>query len=251
MRHRIPRQAFLVEQLVRLLALQGDAGVGDGHLPGGGLLAEHALHHIADIDRHALAGLEIAEIDALGRRVGDGNLDLAILQLPGAQHAAEFRARVGGGLLAHQGGDQPLLGREFGAGQHVLAAGIADHDDAGLDQIAHDALHITADIADLGEFRRLHLEERRLCQLGQAAGDLGFAAAGRPDHQDVLRHHLLAHALRQLLPPPAIAQRDGHRLFRVMLADNETVQLAHDLTRGEGRDFEGHQIVSTVREWLV
>jgi hypothetical protein len=47
---------------------------------------------------------------------------------------------------------------------------------------------VAADIADLGELGRLDLQERRLRQLGQPAGDLGLAAAGGADHQDVLRH---------------------------------------------------------------
>jgi hypothetical protein len=64
---------------------------------------------------------------------------------------------------------------------------------ADLDEIADDLLDVAPDIADLGELGRLDLQERRAGELGEAARDLGLAAAGRADHQDVLRHHLLAH----------------------------------------------------------
>jgi hypothetical protein len=47
--------------------------------------------------------------------------------------------------------------------------------DRDLDQIAHDLLDVAADIADLGEFGRLDLEERRAGELGQPARDLGLA----------------------------------------------------------------------------
>jgi hypothetical protein len=61
-----------------------------------------------------------------------------------------------------------------------------------LDQIAGDLLDVAADIADLGELGRLDLHEGRVGQLGEAAADLGLAAAGGPDHQDVLGRHLVA-----------------------------------------------------------
>src|SRR6476646_4245531 len=51
---------------------------------------------------------------------------------------------------------------------------------------------------------------RRLAKLVSAPRDLGFADAGRPDHDDVLGRDLVAQLGRDLLPAPAIAQRDGH-----------------------------------------
>ena len=81
---------------------------------------------------------------------------------------------------------------------------------AELHQVAHHRLDVAADVADLGELRRLDLDERRLREPRQPARDLGLADAGRPDHQDVLRRDLLGELRRQLLPPHAVAQRDGH-----------------------------------------
>ena len=133
--------------------------------------------------------------------------------------------------LAHQGGDQALLRRQLGLRLHLLARGLAQHGDAGLHQVARDALDVAADVAHLGELGRLHLQERRLRQLRQTAGDLGLADAGGADHQDVLRHHLLAHRLRQLLAAPAVAQRDRDRALGVVLAHDEAVELGDDFAR--------------------
>ena len=98
-----------------------------------------------------------------------------------------------------------------------------------LDEVAHDLLDVAADIADLGELGRLDLEERRAGELGEAARDLGLADAGRPDHQNVLRQHLLAQPLVELQPAPAVAQRDRDRALGVALADDEAVELGNDL----------------------
>ena len=68
--------------------------------------------------------------------------------------------------------------------------------DRQLGQVADDRLDVAADVADLGELRRLHLDERRLRQLGEAARDLGLPDAGRPDHDDVLGRDLVAQRRR-------------------------------------------------------
>ena len=102
-----------------------------------------------------------------------------------------------------------------------------------LDEVADDLLDVAADIADLGELGRLDLEERRLGELRQPAGDLGLADAGRADHQDVLRQHLLAQLGGELLAAPAVAQRDGDGALGVVLADDEAVELGDDLARAE------------------
>ena len=68
----------------------------------------------------------------------------------------------------------------------------------------------------------------------QAAGDLGLADAGRPDHQDVLGHHLFAQGVVELLAPPAVAQRNGDGALGILLADDVTVEL--------GNDFAGRKV---------
>ena len=100
------------------------------------------------------------------------------------------------------------------------------HVDGELGQVADHRLDVAADVADLGELRRLDLDERRLRQPRQAAGDLRLADAGRPDHQDVLRRDLLGQLRRQLLAPRAVAQRDRHGALGLVLADDVLVELA-------------------------
>jgi hypothetical protein len=56
----------------------------------------------------------------------------------------------------------------------------AHHVDRALDEIAHHALDVAPDVPDLGELRRLDLDERGAGELGEAARDLRFADAGGP-----------------------------------------------------------------------
>ena len=75
-------------------------------------------------------------------------------------------------------------------------------------------------VADLGVLGRFDLEERRADELGQPAGDLGFADAGGADHDDVLGRDVLAQLVGQLLPPPAIANGDRDGALGGVLADD-------------------------------
>ena len=104
--------------------------------------------------------------------------------------------------------------------------------DRGLDQIAHDRVDVAPDVADLGELGRLDLDERRVGEPREPARDLGLADAGRADHQDVLRRDLLAQRLGDLLPAPAVAQRDRDRALGAVLADDVLVELVDDFLRG-------------------
>ena len=137
-------------------------------------------------------------------------------------------------LVADQGVEHAVLGPQLGLGLHFLPQPVLGHGDRDLDQIADDLLDVAADIADFGELGRLDLQERRLGQLGKPARDLGLADAGRADHQDVLRQHLFAQGLRQLVPAPAVAQCDRDGALGIVLADDEAVEFRDDLARAEG-----------------
>ena len=115
-------------------------------------------------------------------------------------------------------------------GLHILALTVAHEADANLHQVADDLIDIAADITDFGELRRFDLEEWRVGELGEPAGNLGLADAGRPDHQDVLGQHLFAHLAFELLTAPAIAQRNGDGALGVVLANDIAVELGDDLT---------------------
>ena len=112
--------------------------------------------------------------------------------------------------------------------REVLDLGLAlaaHHVDRALDEVAHHRLDVAADVADLGELRRLDLDERRAGELGEAAGDLGLPHAGRADEDDVVRRDLLANRFRRALAAPAVAQRDGDGLLRVGLSDDVAIEL--------------------------
>ena len=58
--------------------------------------------------------------------------------------------------------EQPLFGAHLGLVFHLFQLLFTHHLDGGLDQVTHDALDITADVAHLGELAGLHLQERRI-----------------------------------------------------------------------------------------
>ncbi len=92
--------------------------------------------------------------------------------------------------------EQPLGDALLGLGLDLAALLLADHADGDLGQVADHAFDVAAVVADLGVLGRLDLEERGADELGQPAGDLGFADAGRADHDDVLGRHVLAQLRR-------------------------------------------------------
>ena len=116
---------------------------------------------------------------------------------------------------------------------HVLALSLARLKDGNFHEVTHNLLDIATDIADLGEFGGLDLDERSAGKPREAAGDLGLADTGRPDHQDILGQHFLAQLTGKLQPPPAVAQRDRDRALGVGLADNEAVEFGDDFTGGK------------------
>ena len=143
---------------------------------------------------------------------------------PFAEALAEALAGRLAGALAGQGLDQPLHRRGLGGVLDREPAPLLLEPDRLLDEVAGDLLDVAADIADLGELGRLDLDEGRVGELGQPAADLGLAAAGRPDHQDVLGSHFLAKAVLEPLPPPAVAQRHRDRALGLGLADDMLVE---------------------------
>ena len=136
-------------------------------------------------------------------------------------------------LGADQRIEDALLGVELGLGLHLLAFRSLHEREPHLEQVADDLVDVAADIADLGEFGGLDLEEGRAGELGEAAGDLRLADAGRADHEDVLRQQPPRASRLELLAAPAIAQRNGDGALGVALADDVAVELGDDLAGGE------------------
>ena len=139
-------------------------------------------------------------------------------------------SRAGGSGVEHA-----LLRGFRGAVANLARLCFAGLLDRGFGEIANDGIDVAADVADFGEFGRFDLDERSVGELGQAAGDLGLADAGRSDHQNVFRRDLLAQGLGDLLPAPAVPERDGDRALCGVLSDNVLVELVDDLRRRHER----------------
>ena len=216
-----------------------------------GPLAERLAEHVAQIDHSDMAAGHAGNFEGRhsGAGIGDLNLDLAIVELTSTQALAE---RVAGGEIgvgADQRVDHSLLGVELRLRLDLLPLCVTHEPDAGFQEIANDLIDVAADVADLGELGGLDLDEGRAGELGESSRDLGLADAGRPDHQDILRQHLLAQLIVELLPAPAIAQRNGHGTLGVALADDVAVELRDDLAWGESRscgyDFDSRLSMTT------
>src|SRR6218665_366543 len=117
-------------------------------------------------------------------------------------------------------------------GGTLFHLGLARLLDRHVGQVADDGVDILAHIAHLGELGGLDLDEGRIGQFGQAAGDLGLAHAGGAYHQDVLGRDLLAQTALHLLAAPAVAQRNRHGALGARLADDVLVELGDDLLGG-------------------
>src|SRR5690606_31900387 len=111
---------------------------------------------------------------------------------------------------------------------------LGDELDANLDEIPNHRLDVTPDVADFGELRGLDLQERRVCQPGQPAGDFGLADAGRADHENVLRNDFFGQFGRQALTTIPVPQGDGDGAFGGRLPHDELVELGDDLPRRQG-----------------
>jgi hypothetical protein len=213
--------------------LSDSSAIRDRHPPALRALAEGLGQHVVEVDHAHLAAARHVDHRHAAAGLGDLDLDLLAVELAFAQQLPELLARGVGGVGPDQGVDHALLGGELGLGRDLLAHALPRRADGDLDQVAGDLVDVAADVSHLGELGRLDLEEGRLGEPGEPAGDLGLADAGRPDHQDVLRQHFLAQLRGELAPPPAVAERDCDRALGVVLADDEAVELGDDLARAE------------------
>ncbi len=199
--------------------------------------AESLAENVAQVEHPHLRAGQAGDLEGRQVRRGallNGDFDFAVVERSFAQHLAELLAGVGAGARADQGVEHPLLGGDLGLGHDFLAQPLAGHPDRNLHQITHDLLDIAADIADLGELGRLDFDEGGLGEPCQPPRDLSLAAAGRPDHQDVLRQYLFAQFGAELLAAPPVAERDCDGALGLVLADDEAVEFGDDLARAEG-----------------
>ena len=235
-------------------------GLADLHLPLLGALAEDVGQHVFHVDVHLFDALVGDDLEGGKRLLAHVELDHALVELAFAQLLAQLLAGARSGLSGQQRLvadveadlaivrrrlarrnlrrhrrqqqiEQALFGVQLRLVGDVFQLLFAHHVDGDLDQVAHHGFDIAADVADLGELRGLDLHERRVGELGQAAGDLRLAHAGGAHHDDVLGNDLFRQLGRQLLPAHAIAQRDGDGALGLVLSHDILVEFAHDLAR--------------------
>ncbi len=211
-----------------------------------------------------------AEADALlARALGDDLLEAGESTGDDEQHVGrvdldELLVRMLAAALRGNGGDRALenlqqrllhaLARDVAGDRRVLGlAGdlvdLVDVDDAGLgaldvvvrglDELEQDVLDVFTDVAGLGEGRGIRYRERHVEALGEGLGEIGLAAAGRADQQDVRLRDLDvvddrigrgdgvagAHAL------VVVVDRDRQRPLRGFLADDVLLEEGVDLAR--------------------
>ena len=100
-----------------------------------------------------------------------------------------------------------------------------------LDELQQDVLDVLADVARLGERRRVGDRERHVQHARERLGEEGLATAGRAEQQDVrLRELDVAVAVGAGLDPlVVVVDRDGEDLLRLVLPDDVVVQELEDL----------------------
>ena len=168
--------------------------------------------------------------------------------------AAPLRRHGGGRALEdlEEGLLHPLAGDVAGDRRVLALAGdlvdLVDVDDArlglldvvvgSLDELEEDVLDVLADVAGLGQGRRVGDREGDVEHLRQRLGEIGLATAGRADEEDVglgdvdVVGVLLAdRGLTRLDALVVVVDRDGERLLRDVLADDVLLEEVEDLAR--------------------
>src|SRR3954462_1342756 len=102
-----------------------------------------------------------------------------------------------------------------------------------LDQLEQDVLDVLADVAGLGQRRRVGDREGDVQDAGERLGEQRLAAAGRAEEQDVrlLQLDVRVVALHHLHALVVVVDRYGERALGLLLADHVLVEHAVDLPR--------------------
>ncbi len=242
-----------VDQALLFFLDQVLEGLVDLQFPLFGALAEDVGQHVLDVDVHFLDALIGDDFKRREIALAGFDFDGAVVEFAFAQLLPQFLAGAAGGFGQAGAGvddhatrtgigrarrgrgqkniEQALFGVQFGFIRYVFEFLFADHFDGDLNQVADHGFDIAADVADFGELGSFDLEEGRVGEFREAAGDFGFADARGTDHDDVLGDDLFGHFGPELLPAHAVAQRDGDGALRVFLADNVFVEFGDDFAR--------------------
>ena len=184
----------VVEQLVGFFGDQRIVRVRHCHAPRLRLAAERLAQHVAEIDHADLRAGHAGNFEhGLPPPASRISISISLSSSSPARSLLRKLSRVVLLVLPPvSASSMRSSARASACASHIAAPALAHLRDADFDQIAHDLLHVAADIADFREFRRFDFEERRLRELGETPRNLRLADARRPDHQDVLRQHFFA-----------------------------------------------------------
>src|ERR1700688_1178385 len=253
------RHLFHIDQALLFFLNQIFERLVDFHLPLFGPLAEDVRQHVLQIDVHLFDALIGDDLEGRKITLASFNFDGAVVEFAFSQLLPQFLSRAPGrfsesGIAVDDNsagvGGNATIGRtrrswrqknieqtffrvQFGLIRDVLKFFFPNHFNGDLDQIANHGFHIASHVADLGELRSFNFKEWGVRELSQSPGDFGFADAGGPDHQDILRHHLFSHLGREFLPAHTVAQSNSDGALCVFLSDNVLVELGNDFAWGQ------------------
>src|SRR6478672_7719343 len=110
--------------------------------------------------------------------------------------------------------------------------GLLDVEVRGLDQLQQDVLDVLADVASLGQRRRIGDRERHVQDPRERLREQSLAAAGRSEQEDVRLLELDLVVLRPHLDAlVVVVDRDGERPLRLLLGDDVVVENGVDVAR--------------------
>src|SRR5690554_3947579 len=256
---------FLVHQLGGFLVLGQFQGICHLHLPSLALVGRQVREHALQLVSHLLHAGRRHNLNA-GAAAAQVNLDFLVVQLTFPQFLAEHLASGGivAGTLAvfveiprrrQQNIQNAVFGRVQGTVFVPFHLLLTEHLHSHIRQVPDNGLHIPAHVAHFGKLGGFYLQEGRVGQLRQAAGNLGFTHAGGADHQDILGGNLVTQAAVQLHPAPAVTQGNGHGTLGFLLAHDVFVKFVNDFTGSHCRHGRSGQSLmgstSRVRFWLV
>src|SRR5437762_2752923 len=263
---RLGDDLFHVHELLRLFLDEEPPRLRDPHPALLGPGRHEVGEHVLEVDAHLLEPLARQDLDRRQRLLVDLELhhplveparpelrpELLLRRLArGVRRDLLERARREGLVSGRreQEVEESLLGERGGPlGDARRHLGL-NHVHGELGEVTDHRFDVAPHVADLRVLGGLDLQEGRLGELREPARDLGLPDAGRPDHDDVLRRDLVAELRRQVLPAPAVPQRDGDGALGPLLADDVPVELGDDLRGGEGH-VAAHR-TSTVMRSLV
>ena len=135
----------------------------------------------------------------------------------------------------HEQIEHALLGGFLRARAHLFLLLLAHELHARFHQVAHNGLDIAPDIAHFSELGGLGLDKGRIGEPCQASGNLSFAHARGPDHENVLGRNFRVQRLGHARASPAVSQGNGNGTLGLVLAHDVFIKLAHDFSRRHDR----------------